>query len=215
MKQLDLTSEQIHSLRSTCKTIEELLLQVEQDQQAAGNVVCQFVINGIKLSESDENRMKNLSTNDLESLSVFFEKPENLLIEIIQNWRNEIPKIVDHADQLSAQIREQGVENHLTSFIQLVESCQLLVQSLMSLSNVIDTHKLFDTGQWFLCEKMLAEAVGETLRTFDQRETRILSDVIEYDLANALVSWIEIFNLLEQVIQSTPTQSPFIKRDAP
>lgn len=202
MKQLSLTADQINELKNTCSNIETLIQTIEADQQADGNVVCQFVINGIRLSDSDETRMKAFNISDLNSVTLLLDKPDNLLKEIIHNWQNEIPKIVAHADGLSNLIRDRGVESQITSFIQLVESCQLLVQSLISLSNVIDTQRIFDTGQWYISEKILAEAVGETLKVFDQRDSKTLADVIEYDLANALVNWLEIFEILDQYNES-------------
>jgi hypothetical protein len=198
MKPISLTSAQVLSLKNSCKNIEELIKQVEIDQQKEGYVVCQFIINGIKLSDTDEIRMKSLNISDLESVTLLVAKPETLLREIIQNWKNEIPKIIAHADGLSSLIRERGIESQIHSFIQLIESCQLLVQSLISLSNVMDTQKIFETGQWYINEKLLAEAIGETLKVFDQRDSKILADVIEYDLANSLFSWLEIFEILEQ-----------------
>jgi hypothetical protein len=198
MKQISLNSNQISCLKNSCENIEELIKQIEVDQLREGNVVCQFVINGIKLSDADEIRMKSLNISDLESVTLLIAKPENLLREIIQNWKNEIPKIIAHADGLSSLIRERGMESQISSFIQLIESCQLLVQSLISLSNVIDTQKIFETGQWFLSERLLADAIGETLNVFDQKDSTTLADVIEYDLANSLVNWLEIFEILEK-----------------
>jgi hypothetical protein len=61
---------------------------------------------------------------------------------------------------------------------------------------VIDTQKIFETGQWYLSENLLAKAVGETLKIFDQKDSKTLADVIEYDLANALMNWLEIFDIL-------------------
>jgi len=197
MKQVSLETQQINLLKLKCKNIEELIHQVELDQQSDGNVICQFVINGIKLSDEDESRMKLLNISDLKTVTLLLDRPENILREIIQNWRNEIPKIISHADGLSSVIRERGIESQITSFIQLIESSQLLVQSLISLSNVIDTQKIFETGQWHLSEKLLAEAVGDTLKVFEKRDSKILADVIEYDLANSLVNWLEIFEMLE------------------
>jgi hypothetical protein len=196
MKQISLSEFELDTLRQSCQTIDDLLVEVERHQQLDGQVVCQFIINGMRMSEDDELRMKSLSVKDLESLTVHFDNPDNLLVEIIHNWKLELPKMIEHADQLSQQISNHGIENHIASFIQLVESCQLFVQSLMSLSNVINTHHHFPSGQWMLAEQQLSTAVGEALSTFDKKETRTLADVIEYDLANALVSWIEIFELL-------------------
>jgi len=196
MKELTLTRSQVEELKSKCRTIEELIKNLEINQQSEGNVVCQFVINGIKLTDRDEVRMRNLNIKDLESVTLLLEKPDNLILEIVKNWQEEIPKIITYADGLSSLVRERGVESQIASFIQLIESCQLLVQSLISISNVIDTQKIFETGQWYISENLLAEAVGETLKVFDQRDSKILADVIEYDLANALMNWLEIFNIL-------------------
>jgi hypothetical protein len=202
MKQISLNEDQIQTLKTQCHNIEDLIQQLESDQSIQGHVICQFVINGIKLSDSDELRMKSFQITDLSSITLLLDKPENLLKEIIQNWKNEIPKIIAHADGLASLIREKGIDNQISSFIQLVESCQLLVQSLMSLSHVIDTQKVFETGQWFLSEKMLAEAVGETLEGFSQKDSKNLADIIEYDLANSLVYWLEIFEKLDQYNES-------------
>lgn len=196
MKQISLSEIELSNLRQSCHTIQDLLQEVERHQQLNGQVVCQFIINGMRMSEDDEVRMKSLSVKDLKSLTVHFDNPDNLLVEIIHNWKLELPKMIEHADQLSQRIQKHGIENHISSFIQLVESCQLFVQSLMSLANVINTHHHFPNGQWILAEQQLSTAVGEALATFDKKETRTLADVIEYDLANALVSWIEIFELL-------------------
>lgn len=212
MKTHNFNSEEIENFKYGCNNLEDFLARIDKKQQENGYVVCQFVINGIKISEADEQRMKSFSLKDIHSLTLFFEEPNQLLIEIVQNWKDEIPKIIENADQLAGTIRTSGVENQIGSFIQLVESCQLLVQSLLSLSHVIDTHGLFDTGQWIIGEQMLAEAVGQTLKSFDARDTKALADIIEYDLANTLMTWIEIFNLLDKLITANP-EAFYIRRD--
>ncbi len=194
MKQHDYSASEISQLKSKCQTVGDLVKAVEDEYQNKGYVICQFVINDMKLSESDEHRLQDINTVELEKIKIFYENPDHLLHEIINNWREEIPQIIIKTDQLATKINSDGFENNLVDFIQVIESCQMLVQSLISLHVVLTPMNLIEVPSWNINEQQLASAVGQALSAAESKNSDLLSEIIEYDLANSLQSWAELFD---------------------
>lgn len=201
MNTTTLNHEQIEQNYFDCESLKDLMETIEKDMQASGEVVCQFIVNGMALHENDEKRLHGTPITDVQSLEIRSERPAQLLFEVLKNWEIEIPGIVSQTDTLAQNIRAKGPEGQYTAFVNLIDSCQFLIESLVSMDTVIDTAAFLDRHAWTKSEDQMSVAVGQALDCFERKDFAVLADVLEYDLANSLQSWFDLLKGLNRDLQ--------------
>lgn len=201
MKSTFLTRAQISKKHFDCANLSDLMKAVEDDMQTRGEVVCQYVLNGMHLEESDERRLSSTPVSDIDILEIRSEKPTALLFDILQNWEIEIPRVIGKTDELATQLRIKGPEGRYTGFVNLIDSCQFLIESLVSMDSVVDVGQFLSREEWTRCEYQMGEAIGQALLAFEKKDYPLLGDVLEYDLANSLQSWFDLLKSLRTSLQ--------------
>lgn len=181
---------------SAAGTLGELLSLIEQKLTNQGQVVCRFHVNGLSLDEKDENKFSNMDLAEVENITVESEMPSQLLFGLLQNWIDELPMVITKADELSSAIKFEGVEGHLKDFVDLIDTAQFLIDSLISLQGVIE-YSEFNSPQWLENEMLTAKAVGEALRAFESKDFVLLAEILEYDLGHALQTWQDLLGLMQ------------------
>jgi hypothetical protein len=159
------------------------------------------MVNGLTLTEEDEKKFGEFMLSEVDLVEVESEKPDTLLIEVIANWVESLPPMIKKSDELSNTIRLQGIENHLSAFVNLVDSCQFLVQSLMSLRTLCQNIPLVAGEKWKANEQLTARAIAEVLATFEKKDFVLLADIMEYDLGHCLQSWLEALMELKTYVR--------------
>ena len=206
MKSTQITQADLEQTYFDCETLSDLILSLENDFQKRGEVVCQVIINGMPLQESDESKLGQTRMHELKTVEVRSEKPSALLIDILANWEAELPKMIRHSDQLAQGLRQRGPEGQYTSFVQLIDSCQFLTESLVSMDSIVDMGLFLDRAVWLGNEKIMTEAVGQALTAFEKKDFSVLADVLEYDLANALQSWFDLLKSFNERLKAENDQ---------
>ena len=195
------TNEQIRDIAFDCTDLKDLVKTFEAQFQNQGEVICQFVINGMALEEDDEARLSQTRVEEIKKLEIRSEKPTALLFEVLKNWQTEIPRIIEQTDELAQTLRQKGPEGHYTAFVNLIDSCQFLIESLVSMDAVVDVGLFLDRMTWAQNEKEMARAMGQALDSFQKKDFAQLGDVLEYDLANSLQSWFDLLKGLGKDLQ--------------
>ena len=179
----------------------QLIKALENEFSQRGEVICHFTLNGMSLSEADEKRLAGIGLHDIEFLEVQSESPKALMFGILENWGLELPKLIENAENLARSIKFEGIEGKLRSFVDLLDSCQFLMDSLRSLESVVtDTPHGLET--WLAAEKVTATAIGETLKAFEKKDFVLLADVLEYDLPHSLQVWLDQILTLNQKLRA-------------
>lgn len=190
------TKQELATQFPESKTLGELFRQVEIELGKSNKVVCQFKVNGLSLTEETERRLKDGNVQDVDLLEITAETTESLLSGILENWRVEIPKMIDINDRLAQDFRFQGIEGRLKPFVSLIDSCQLLVDSVMTIDNLLNAAKTVQADKWKSTERGMATSIGEALQAFQKKDYTLLADVLEYDLGHSLQSWQELLGQL-------------------
>lgn len=184
--------------------IGEIFTALEQQTQAKGEIVCRFSVNGMQVSENEESKFSDFDISELQEICIETENPERLLDEVIQNWLQGLPKMIQETDALSQEIRFKGIETRLKDFVDLVDSCQFLIESLISLRTLCSSSSVVQSKSWAENEKLTSLAIQEALNVFEKKDLVLLADVIEYDLGHCLQSWFETLNELRKDVRETP-----------
>jgi len=179
----------------------QLMKALEQEFSKKGQVICQFKLNGMSLTEADEHRLANIGLGEVEIIEIDSESPDALMFGLLDNWTLELPKLIENAEALAKSIKFEGIEGKLKAFVELLDTCQFLMDSLMSLERVVSD---FQSRQiqspiglepWLMAEKVTADAIGEALKAFEKKDFVLLAEVLEYDLPHSLQVW------LDQILQ--------------
>lgn len=187
-------------------SVGEIFKKLENEIYQQGQVVCQFQINGLSLDEDAEKRLAQADVQEVEELVLSCQTPANLLLGVVDNWVETIPGLLKASDQLATDIRFKGIEGHLNKLVELIDSCQMLVDSIISIDNVMSEHPRVQAEAWARSENLMAGAIGEVLHAFQRKDYVLLADILEYDLGHSLQSWLENLTLFQGDLKAGESQ---------
>ncbi len=200
MSQMVLTQDTLIEKFGTGATLGEIIGKIEIDLKSLDEVVCQFKVNGIALAESEETKFAKTLVSEIECLEVMSRKPKEILVEVVVNWVNEIPKLIECNDRLSQDIRFNGVEGNLKVLVDLIDNCQLLVDSIMSIDSLFSNIETVKSKFWKESQSLAAAAIGEALTAFQKKDYNLMADVLEYDLGHSLQTWLDLLQTVKAEI---------------
>lgn len=188
----EITQKEIRDSYSAAENLKDLILLLEQQAQSKDCVICRMWLNDMSLSESDEKRFAETNVSEIKSFKYELQRPIDLLNAVVENWTNQLPLMLEINDSLSFILRERGVEGHLSDFVNLIDSCQFLVESLISIRTLSTQNKTVASQKWTENEQFMSKAIQEALQAFEKKDFVLLADVLEYDLGQALQVWAEL-----------------------
>lgn len=197
MNSLKIKPVDLHMSGQAFTRLSEVIGHYEKELAEAGQVVCQFSLNGMKLTEQDEARFADLSVHDIEELEVLFQSPENLLVGLLGGWLQKIPDLITDCDKISTQIRYKGIDGHMKLLVDVIDDAQLLVDSLMSIDSLFSSFAIVSSQSWKDNENLMTAAVGQALSAFQSRDFNQLADILEYDISHSLQIWIDLLTSLQ------------------
>jgi hypothetical protein len=195
-----MTREDIKKTYAESSDLGQLFTMLEKEFSERGEVICQFRLNGMNLTEADEQRLSMVGVQDVDFIEIDSESPTALLFGLMENWILELPKLLENTDLLAKEIRFKGIEGHLKSFVELIDSCQFLMDSLLSLEKVVQGVQM-DTPIWHEAQQLTARSIGQALKVFEQKDFVLLAEILEYDLAHSLQLWLEQIRSLNRVLR--------------
>jgi lambda repressor-like predicted transcriptional regulator len=183
-------------------SLQTVFRQLEADLHPTGEVVCHFKINGMSLTEEAEQRLAQVNLQEVQTIEVGSQNPGQILESILSTWALRIPSIIEKNDELSKKIRFDGVEGAMKMFVELIDDCQLLIDSIISINSLFPHMQGVQSEVWKKAESLIADGIGQSLQAFEKKDYTLLADVLEYDLGHALQSWLEILAVLETNVQN-------------
>lgn len=203
MNSLSLSHNQILSEYKSCHSLGELFKKLETELFEKGQVICQFRVNGMNLTEDDEKRLADSPLGEVEILEIGFQSPEILIGGALESWCRDLPFLVQHADEMSSLFRFNKMAGNLKEFVQLIDECQMLVDSLIAISSLMSRHPLVSGECWKKNEALTAQAIGEALQSFEKKDFTRLADTLEYDIGHSLQTWLEILTEVKDTVKDT------------
>lgn len=183
-------------------SLDTIIKAIEEELRPTGEVVCQFKVNGLNLTEEAEQRLAFVNLSEIQMIEVSSQQPGQILEKILQTWTERIPAIIELNDNLADKMRTDGVEGSLKAFVDLIDDCQLIVDSVISINRLFSHLEGVQSQAWQNAEILIADGIGQSLTAFEKKDYPLLSDVLEYDLGHALQSWLEILTTLKGTVQT-------------
>lgn len=179
---------------------------IENDLRSTNQVVCRYVVNGLEIAEADEAKFGTVSLDQVETLEYLTENSRDLMSAVLRGWLEALPELIQRTENLSQRMRAQGLSGLLKSIHDLVQNCEFLIDSVMSLKELMgDQYQVTSPVNWMKAEGESKKTVLEALRALENKDFVLLADVLEYDLNNVLQMWFEHLQALEKSLNGEYT----------
>jgi hypothetical protein len=187
--------------------LSQVFSDIERELQLNKQVVCQFIVNGMALREEDEIKFSTLPLKDVTTLEYLTEKTQDLVESVLGGWIEALPELIEKTDKLSVKIRTQGVTTHLRDIRDLIDNCQFLISSIISLKSILGDSVVASVSKWDEAEQWTEKTLAEALQAFEKKDFALLADVVDYDLNHGLLLWVGILKSVQAIFTGKPVDS--------
>jgi hypothetical protein len=183
--------------------ISQIISDIESENWNSGSVVCEIHLNGVYLNEDQEKELSFKTLNELNVLEVLVREKSELLEVTLRTIHQWLPKLKAHSLSLNNSLSGKSANISTDEFIQLIEGCRWLSDTLVLLKTPL--YQLVKTKEyesdWVQSESFFKYTVQELYNAYEKKDYVLLSDILEYDIPEALDQW---HNLLfnQQAIRS-------------
>ncbi|WP_413586347.1 hypothetical protein [Bdellovibrio sp. HCB274] len=201
MERFKVTGQELRNFYQTETVLSRVFDDIENELRETNQVVCRFIVNGMEIKETDEARFGTVSLNDVETLEYMTENSNDLVLDVLQAWIAALPELQQKTESLSKRMRTQGFSGLMKPIHDLVQNCEFLIDSVMSLKILMgDRYLVSSPVDWVKAEQNSKTTVVEALRALENKDFVLLADVLEYDLNNVLQMWNEHLQHLEKAL---------------
>ncbi len=206
MERFKVSGEELRNFYNGNVDLSRVFKDIENDLRSTNQVVCRYVINGLEISESDEKRFGTVTLEQVETLEYLTENSNDLMSSVLRGWIEALPELMQRTENLSKRMRAQGLSGLLKPIHDLVQNCEFLIDSVMSLKELMGDQFLVSSPvDWMKAENESKKTVLEALRALENKDFVLLADVLEYDLNNVLQMWFEHLQALEKSLNGEYT----------
>lgn len=207
MDKYKITGDILREFYNAPKTLKEVFGDIEKDVQAEKQVVCRFIVNNYEFDEKAEKKFELMDLTEVETLEFWTDEIANLLPNIIQAWKLALPELMSHCDEIASEIRFNGFKGHYLAINRLIENCEFLVLSLISLKQTLGEEVIAQFMDWQETQDQMQHLVTEAYGAIEKKDFVLLADVLEFDLGHNLGQWLNFLNFAEKYAQKAHTSS--------
>ncbi|WP_374077666.1 hypothetical protein [Bdellovibrio bacteriovorus] len=183
---------------------------IEQDLRSTNQVVCRYIVNGLEIAEADEARFATVTLEEIETLEYLTENSRDITSIVLKGWIDALPELIQNTEHLAQRMRVQGLSGLLKPIHDLVQNCEYLIDSTMTIKATMgDQFLVASPVDWFKAEEESKKTVTEALRALENKDFVLLADVLEYDLNNVLQMWLDHLRVLEKSLHGEYAGSHF------
>lgn len=184
-------SQEIQKQFAECTTLRDVISKIESEFSVRGEVVCEIHVNGVALSENDETRFAESATNEIRELTVFSNRPMNLIRDALVSIENMIPVLSDGSLRAAEAFRGADLPKAQKVFAEVIEGCQWLVDMLVSVRGAASGigQPVSSAERWFEAEKVIMKVVCEISDAYSSEDYVLVADLLEYELSTSLGIW--------------------------
>lgn len=180
-------------------TISEIFTWLETDFMMQSKLVCQFIINGRELTESDEIDWAAKPLDIVQDIQVKVQDERDLVGDVVGAWLDALPEIVGFIESIAKQTTEGTKTFNVKEILKLVHQQETFVSSLMSLKAPLKRYGL-EIQDWDSAEKTLHDYVMQCVKHLENKNFVQLIETLEYDGTNALEQWRLILSTMKEKI---------------
>ncbi|MCB9024995.1 MAG: hypothetical protein H6625_01650 [Bdellovibrionaceae bacterium] len=183
--------DELKNIYPSTSSVSEIIADFELQCWEKGSVICEIHLNGIYISEEEEKNLSKKTINDVNTLEILTRDQTELIEVTLRTMNQWIPKIRDRSRELSTFYKIQKEVISADDFIELIDGCKWLSDSLHLLKPTL--LKLVNNPEfeekWTQSELIFTSTAKEVLSSFEKQDMVLLSDILEYDLSDSLDQW--------------------------
>ncbi len=180
-------------------TISEVFTWLETDFMMQSKLVCQFIINGYELTESDEIDWAAKPLTSINDIQVKVQDERDLVGDVVDAWLDALPEIIGFIETIAKESATGAKAFDVKEILKLVHQQETFVSSLMSLKAPLKRYGL-EIKEWDTAEKTLHDYVVQCVKHLEKKNFVQLIETLEYDGANALEQWRLILSTMKEKI---------------
>lgn len=184
---------------SACRTMGDVISEIENRFQSKGEVLCELKINGVRFSEKDESHYAGSLLEELFEVTASSSSVADLVRGAVRSQLEMIPGLKEKCLSTADQLRMIEFGKAQKDLSDILEACRWLTDGLNLIKVRIAGKTLDQIGLdvWERVELDYIRVVREALEAFKSADRILLADVIEYDLSTILERWQEQLLSLE------------------
>lgn len=200
MERYKVSGEELREFYKEDISLARVFADIEKDLESTDKVVCQFIVNGLELSEKDESKFSEVRLNDVTTLEYLTESSEDIVGVVIRGWIEALPELIQNTELLASKVRTQGFNGLLKSIHDLLMNCEFLLDSTITIKTLMTDESVEAGIKWFEVEKVSKETLQQSLNSLENNDFVLLADVLEYDLNHMLQLWLEELQKMEKIV---------------
>lgn len=206
MERFKVSGDELRNFYNGNVALQKVFTDIENDLRASNQVVCQYIVNGLALSENEEAKFSEVTLEQVETLEYVSENSRDITGQVLRGWIEALPELMTQTEKLAQRMRTQGFSGLLKSIHDLVQNCEFLIDSTVALKETMGDQFLSGSPvNWSKAEAESKKTVLEALRALENKDFILLADVLEYDLNNVLQMWCEHLRMLEKSLNGEYT----------
>lgn len=191
MDRFTVSGESLRKHYNENTTLDMVFSDIEKELRVHKRVVCQFIVNGLELSESEESDYSKMRLKDVQSLEYLAEDSGQLVSGVMKGWVEALPELIQSCDGLSKRLRNSGAINCTAEVQHLIQNLEIFISSLNSLRLLLTNISVERAKKWDTMTDITRKAIIEVSQAIIDKKMSTLADIIDYDLAHALQLWFE------------------------
>jgi len=188
---------EIDELFAQRKDLKGVIEKIEKDLYNNGKVLCGIRVNGMSLSPDDELRFEKSRRNEIEILEISTESVGDLIIESRESLKKYLRQMKEVSLKASDALRA-GVTRETNDLIRAIVDGSTWVTDMLSQIKSLDGGYPKIQKAWIAAEKEFLRVSAELLAAFEQNDTVLLADSLEYEWAASIDQWLSVLSLLDQ-----------------
>ena len=195
------TQSEVRETFPGCESLQDVIIAAEQRLSTKGEVVCEVYVNNMLLSESDEQRLSGARVEEIESIKICSRRTEELVAETVGSIISWIPQIKDTALTTADLFRGQDIPGAQRLFADTISACQWLTEAFSLLKSHLrpETDEKF-SQEWETTVSGYGDTISHLMAAYEVGDYVLASDVMEYDLTEALDKWLEFIREKSAII---------------
>lgn len=176
-----------------CKNLGQLIAAIEKEGESQNQYVVKIYLNNKRMDEDEEKLLDSLSINEVDSLEIHLAKMNEIIRNSIIDIIAAIQQTQMQAIRFCKEFREsQKLDDEKVKYILI--QCRGVINSLEEIfkTHISGQFQIKHHSLWLESEKELTNILQCILQSRRLSDVDFVSDLIEYDLVQALDSWEEV-----------------------
>lgn len=190
MQVYKMTSQDIDGLFENHYRMADLFSWLESEFALQGQLVCQFIVNGKKLTERDELDWAPKSLSEMQSMQILVQGEMDLIKDVLKLWIQALPEIEEFVETSLLHHPNVGGSGFVNRVVELTEQQESFVESLVSLKTAL-TRAGVPVDSWEPMEKALHQYVFQCVQAIEKQNYLQLLQTVEYDGCDVFRRWKE------------------------